>query len=151
MEKQAINKTTIRFRRWSRKGYSIFYSLKKQVTIGVLDIKIATLSMKKQSKKILISILNLLSLDSESISEKEREDKLENELMLQTINIVNSNLKDNSGNSFILNDILGSYRFVEKLMRAFLFMVQDIKTVGVGLVPTFRTVYFLKNKNNELY
>lgn len=140
MRKQAINKTAIRFRRWSRKGYSIFYSLKKQVTIGVLDIKIATLSMKKQSKKVLISILNLLSLDSESISEKEKDDILENELMLRAVIIVNSNVKGNSENSFTGNYISGSYRFVEKLMRAFLFMVQDTKTVGVGLVPTFRTV-----------
>jgi len=140
MRKQAINKTAIRFRRWSRKGYSIFYSLKKQVTIGVLDIKIATLSMKKQSKKVLISIFNLFSLDSESISEKEKEDILENELMLQSIIIVNSNVKDYSENSFTGNYISGSYRFVEKLMRAFLFMIQDMKTVGVGLVPTFRTV-----------
>ena len=140
MKKQTINRNTIRFRRWTRKGYSIFCSLNMQITIGVLDLKIATLSIKKQAKEILTAILNLLSLDNESLSEKEREEILENELVLQTINVVNSNVGDKAKN--VLSEMIFYARIglLRKLIRAFLFMVQDKKTVGVGLVPTFRTV-----------
>lgn len=140
MKKQTINRNTIRFRRWTRKGYSIFCSLNRQITIGVLNFKIATSSIKKQSKEILTAILNLLSLDNESLSEKEREGVLENELILQTINIVNSNVEDKAKNALSKMIFYARIGLLRKLIRAFLFMVQDKKTVGVGLVPTFRTV-----------
>lgn len=40
---------TIRFRRWSRKSYAMFYSLGKCVTIGNLKKEIADISLGKQN------------------------------------------------------------------------------------------------------
>lgn len=49
MKQLCLNKHTIRFRRWSRKGYAMFYSLGKCVTIGNLKKGIADVSLGKQA------------------------------------------------------------------------------------------------------
>lgn len=49
MKQFCLNKHTIRFRRWSRKGYAMFYSLGKCVTIGNLKKGIADVSLGKQA------------------------------------------------------------------------------------------------------
>lgn len=38
----------IRFRRWSRKGYAMFYSLGRCVTIGCLNKEVTEVALKKQ-------------------------------------------------------------------------------------------------------
>lgn len=44
---------TLRFRRWSRKAYSILVSLKNHVTVGQVCKSIAEASCKKSSRKVL--------------------------------------------------------------------------------------------------
>jgi hypothetical protein len=45
----AIHTSYIRFKRWSRKNYSIFCSLKREVNIGVLAKNIVDASLKESS------------------------------------------------------------------------------------------------------
>lgn len=49
MKPLCSNKQMIRFRRWSRKGYAMFCSLGKCVTIGSLKKGIADISLGKQT------------------------------------------------------------------------------------------------------
>ncbi|MDR0430327.1 MAG: hypothetical protein LBH58_07610 [Tannerellaceae bacterium] len=51
MEK-TIPHNSIRFRRWTRKGYAMFSSLGRCVTIGTLGCKVADASLKKQKTGI---------------------------------------------------------------------------------------------------
>ncbi|MDR2968387.1 MAG: hypothetical protein LBV32_02130 [Tannerellaceae bacterium] len=48
MNRTATHRTFIRFRRWSRKGYAMFCSLGRCVTIGALKKGVADASLKKQ-------------------------------------------------------------------------------------------------------
>ena len=41
--KEIQTKRTPRFRRWCRKGYAAFASLRRQVTIGVLSVSMSTI------------------------------------------------------------------------------------------------------------
>lgn len=65
----ARNKQGIRFRRWSRKGYAMFFSLGKCVTIGSLKKGIADVSLGKQANICLSFSV------CPSVTEEEAEDK----------------------------------------------------------------------------
>ena len=49
MRKRRLYRTTIRFRKWSRKAYAAFASLGRCVTIGCLPKNVADCSLSKQS------------------------------------------------------------------------------------------------------
>lgn len=97
MRKETTKKHFIRFRRWSRKTYSVFCSLHKHVTIGVIDFKIAKASIKKQSNFLENTVFELLS----SSFEFNKEDFIENELIIQISNQENYNLGDKGQISFL--------------------------------------------------
>ena len=97
MRKETTNKHFIRFRRWSRKSYSVFCSLHKHVTIGVIGFKIATTSIKKQSKLLEATVFELLS----SSFDFNKEDFIEQELIIQTTNQENNNVGDKGQISFL--------------------------------------------------
>ena len=61
---------SIRFKRWSRKNYSIFCSLKRVVSIGVLSNHIADASCEKTDMFALPELNNRFS---ETIDEEERD------------------------------------------------------------------------------
>lgn len=94
MKKVGLNRGIVRFRRWARKGYSIFASLGKQVSIGVLDFRIANTSLKKLSVGIASSISDLFSLEEDKDKELENEELLENELALMPAFCMNFNMED---------------------------------------------------------
>lgn len=94
MKKLCFNRSIVRFRRWARKGYSIFSSLGKQVSIGVLDFRIANTSLKKLSVGIASSISDLFSLEEDKDKELENEELLENELALMPAFCMNFNMED---------------------------------------------------------
>lgn len=48
MRKRQLNRTTLRFRKWSRKAYAAFASLGRCVTIGCLPKSVADSSLSKQ-------------------------------------------------------------------------------------------------------
>lgn len=74
-QKVAKNHITLRFRRWSRKGYAVFASLTCAVTIGVLAISISEKSAQKtEGTKFLTSV----SPNSESESCEANDDILLN-------------------------------------------------------------------------
>ncbi len=49
---------SIRFRRWSRVGYAIFSSLKKNVTIGAIGVEISDKSLQKSTTTCNVAHLN---------------------------------------------------------------------------------------------
>ena len=49
MRKRRLYRTTIRFRKWSRKAYAAFASLGRCVTIGCLPKNVADCSLSKQN------------------------------------------------------------------------------------------------------
>ena len=49
MRKRQLNRTTLRFRKWSRKAYAAFASLGRCVTIGCLPKNVADCSLSKQN------------------------------------------------------------------------------------------------------
>lgn len=51
MRKQSFVKPAMRFRRWSRKAYAVFVSIKAYVTIGCLRTGTADSSLSKQKGK----------------------------------------------------------------------------------------------------
>lgn len=60
-----VRDSNIRFSRWCRKGYAIFCSIKRCVTIAVLPEEIADCSVAKSKKNILqVVISKLLMLDA---------------------------------------------------------------------------------------
>lgn len=63
----------IRFRRWTRKGYAIFSSLGRCVTIGTLGREVADASLKKQKTAI---PLNPIKTGGNVSYEEEMEDEL---------------------------------------------------------------------------
>lgn len=99
MRKETIKKHFIRFRRWLRKTYSVFCSLHKHVTIGVIDSKIAKASIKKQSKLLEDTVYKLLSCSFDF----NKEDFIEQELIIQTSNQENNNVEDKKQISFYLD------------------------------------------------
>lgn len=69
------SKQTIRFRRWSRKAYAMFFSLGKCVTIGSLKKGIADVSLGKQSDMcIMFSVCN--PLEKEDADKEKAEEGL---------------------------------------------------------------------------
>lgn len=60
-------RTTLRFKRWSRKSYASFLSLGKCVTIGCLPKMIANTSLCKQKQEI--------TTDYQTINEIEKKDR----------------------------------------------------------------------------
>lgn len=79
------SKQTIRFKRWSRKGYAIFSGLKKEVTIGETVTKISDKSLTKLKKNIR-EIVNLTQSQLENKEELEEQQCLIT-TELQTVNI----------------------------------------------------------------
>lgn len=71
MYKQNIDRSNnIRFSRWCRKGYAIFCSIKRCVTIAVLPEKIADCSVAKSKKNILkVDLSSSLTLCGRSVDE----------------------------------------------------------------------------------
>lgn len=69
MYKQNIDRSNnIRFSRWCRKGYAIFCSIKRCVTIAVLPEKIADCSVAKSKKNILkVDLSSSLTLCGRSV------------------------------------------------------------------------------------
>ena len=67
-------KTIIRFKRWSRKQYSVFRSLKREVSIGVLSKSIAEASYEKSGN--LVSNFRINTLFDLFLDEKETEKPL---------------------------------------------------------------------------
>lgn len=53
--KKTTSHIIIRFRRWTRKGYAIFSSLGRSVTIGTLVREVADASLKKQKAGVSIN------------------------------------------------------------------------------------------------
>lgn len=103
MEKVGLDRGIIRFRRWARKGYSIFASLGKQVSIGVLDFRITNTSLKKLSVGIASSISDLFSLEEDKDKDLESEELLENELGLMPALCLNLNIKDKVKGPYLLD------------------------------------------------
>ena len=66
----SIQIPSIRFKRWSRKSYSIFCSLKRVVSIGVLSNHIADASCEKSDVYALPEINNCFS---ETVDEEEKD------------------------------------------------------------------------------
>lgn len=99
MKKLCFNRSIVRFRRWARKGYSIFSSLGKQVSIGVLDFRIANTSLKKLS----VGISDLFSLEEDKDKDMESEELLENELGLMPALCLNLNIKDKVKGLYLLD------------------------------------------------
>lgn len=85
MKQFCLNKHTIRFRRWSRKGYAMFYSLGKCVTIGNLKKGIADVSLGKQAN-VCTSFSVCLPLVQEDPAEDEwDEGMIPSEYLLQLL------------------------------------------------------------------
>lgn len=73
--KKTTSHIIIRFRRWTRKGYAIFCSLGRSVTIGTLGREVADASLKKQKA----GIFNIpASTDQHVFYDDEPEDDLPN-------------------------------------------------------------------------
>ena len=62
MLKATKSKSVICFRRWSRKAYAVFCSLKREVTIGQLRFNVADRLLKKQKTSLRNEGRNLRSL-----------------------------------------------------------------------------------------
>lgn len=97
MRKETTKKHFIRFRRWSRKAYSVFFSLHKHITIGVIDFKITTSSIKKQSNFLETNVYKLLSCSFDF----NKEGLIEQELITLTTNKENNNEVDKKQISFL--------------------------------------------------
>lgn len=70
---QHINKTSVRFSRWSRKNWAVFKSLGREVSIGHIDVPVAGQALRKTELKgsVLIaesSTTNITETDSEEES-----------------------------------------------------------------------------------
>jgi hypothetical protein len=77
MKSTKINQQkSIRFRRWSRKGYAVFCSLTCVVTIGCVSISISDKSLQKISSSYSNSIC---------LNEKESPDKLKEQADLEIL------------------------------------------------------------------
>ena len=82
MNQLCQNKHMIRFRRWSRKGYAMFYSLGKCVTIGNLKKGIADVSLGKQAN-VCTSFSVCLPVQEDKAEDKWDEGGNPSEYMLQ--------------------------------------------------------------------
>lgn len=71
------NNNSIRFRRWSRKGYAVFASLSKAVTIGVVQFSIEKQALKKTKHTYLESNQRDSVSDSPNYSEEQLTDNSE--------------------------------------------------------------------------
>lgn len=65
------NKTSLRFRRWSRKGYAVFVSMTCAVTIGVLAVSVSDKSTAKMTASVTGVTAKLIADDSDSDSTPE--------------------------------------------------------------------------------
>ena len=115
MKRTAPHTTLIRFRQWSRKGYAIFCSLGRQVTIGCLSKKVADCSLTKQqgsSHSILHDGLSKNKL-TEEFTDKDHPPK-ENGIVLNSsallpiwiINRATASCTTKANGSFRLNIVL---------------------------------------------
>lgn len=84
-----IQKTVIRFKRWTRKQYSIFRSLKREVSIGVLSKGIADASCEKV-EMLKSAIKNNVLFDFYS-EEKETEELCLEQLAMYTLPLASAN------------------------------------------------------------
>ncbi|MDF9830972.1 hypothetical protein [Parabacteroides sp. PF5-6] len=71
MKRTISHRTLIRFRRWSRKGYAVFSSLGRCVTIGALKKGLADASLKKQQSPVQTLLLRLTTDGDEEAKEAE--------------------------------------------------------------------------------
>lgn len=93
---------SIRFRRWSRKGYAVFCSLSKNVTIGRVCVSICDLSLKKSSQTSSNKVINTISKKEIDEYEDELSDFIESQFDVQLLalfNIANQKLSI-TGSSF---------------------------------------------------
>lgn len=97
MRKETTKKHVIRFRRWSRKAYSVFCSLHKHITIGVIYYKLTRTSIKKQSTFLETNVYKLLSCSFDF----NKEGFIEQELITLTTNKENNNEVDKKQISFL--------------------------------------------------
>lgn len=82
MKQWYSNKQVIRFRRWSRKGYAMFCSLGKCVTIGNLKKGIADMSLGKQAN-VCTSFSVCLPLQEDNADDQWDDEVTPAEYMLQ--------------------------------------------------------------------
>ena len=66
MNKITRNRLLVRFRCWSRKGYAMFASLGKCVTIGNLRKRVADVSLGKQVQVCTLPSTSILFLEDDS-------------------------------------------------------------------------------------
>jgi hypothetical protein len=64
--KRLTHITTLRFRRWCRKGYAAFCSLGRKVSIGCLHVDLCNQSLNKQTQ---LCFGNLFEFHNESLDE----------------------------------------------------------------------------------
>ena len=77
--KKITQHIVIRFRRWTRKGYAIFSSLGRCVTIGTLGREVADASLKKQKAGISV---NPERTDKNVFYDNEPEDDLPDDIAI---------------------------------------------------------------------
>ncbi len=77
------NKIQFRFKHWSRKGYAVFSSLGKQISIGRIIISVALL-ISGISEAILTELIKIYTKESE---EEELDEVLTDESYLQLITV----------------------------------------------------------------
>lgn len=122
MNQLCQNKHMIRFRRWSRKGYAMFYSLGKCVTIGNLKKGIADVSLGKQAN-VCTSFSVCLPVQEDNAEDKWDEGGNPSEYMLQIFLIQLPQQQAVDINSFFFLDTI--YLFAERMrdasFRLFLF------------------------------
>ncbi len=78
---------TNKFRYWSRKGYAIFASLGKMVSIGCLHRNVLDAALAKQPSRGICSEISCTA-DAERVNREEEQDLLACELLLQQIPVV---------------------------------------------------------------
>lgn len=70
MKKRLIHQASLRFRRWSRKGFATFASIGRNVTIGHLPKGVADCSLRKQTNTVSSPNPNLSDMTIESLKQR---------------------------------------------------------------------------------
>lgn len=119
MKQVYSNKQVIRFRRWSRKGYAMFCSLGKCVTIGNLKKGIADVSLGKQANVCTLSSVCLPSHE-DNAGDQWDDEITPTEYMLQMFGLQPLQLQAAAeGSCFLLNNIVLAERMHHASFRPF--------------------------------
>lgn len=95
--KKTYQTIRVRFRKWNRKGYALFASLHKIVSIGKVGLSISDKSLKKSKTGVLKAIFDTALLQLNDVGEEP--DTQQNNLTLVAIQIASGSDSSSSTNA----------------------------------------------------